>query len=125
MIMNSEQNMKNLFDSIRRFSALTAMIAVAGLLTPLSAQNDVDMAITPLQIMVVDGFDAEAGTVTLDGNTYRVSLDKRPASAMAAPNKRALRLSDLKPGMEIVISTDGSEPTRTHQPMIIGIWEPD
>lgn len=123
--MNLEQNMKNLLNGIRRLSAAIAIVAVAALVTPLSAQDDFDIAFTPLQILVVESIDTENGTVTLDGNVYRVSMENLPTTSMAPTNGRALRLSDLEQGMEVVISTDGSEPTRTHQPTIIGIWEPD
>lgn len=117
--------MKNLLNGIRRLSAAIAIVAVAALVTPLSAQDDFDIAFTPLQILVVESIDTENGTVTLDGNVYRVSMENLPTTSMAPTNGRALRLSDLEQGMEVVISTDGSEPTRTHQPTIIGIWEPD
>ena len=116
--------MKNTFNNIRWCPAAIALAAIAALAMPLSAQLDIDSATGIPQLMVVDSVDSEAGTVTLNGNVYRVSIQKRQAQAALSPNGRALELSDLKPGMEVVVSTDGTMPSESHQPRLKGIWKP-
>ena len=31
---------------------------------------------------------------------------------------------DLKPGMEVLVATDGIEPSADYQPRIRGLWQP-
>ena len=101
-----------------------ALAAIAALAMPLSAQLDTDSASGIPQVMVVDDINSEGGTVTLNGDVYRVSIEKRPSQGALSPNGRALKLSDLEPGMEVLVSTDGTMPSDSHQPRLNGIWKP-
>ena len=116
--------MKNIFIKARPFFAPIAMAVIATTTMPLVAQVDTDSATGIPQVMVVENVDSEAGTVTLNGNIYRVSVEKRPIRAAQSPNGRPLKLSDLEQGMEVLVSTDGTMPDDAHQPRIKGIWEP-
>ena len=114
--------MKYITSSIGQFLAVIALAAVAALAMPLSAQVDTDEATGVARVMVVDNVNAEAGTVTLNGDIYRISNEKRPSQSALSPNGRALKLSDLEPGMEVLVLTDGTMPSDSHQPRLKGIW---
>ena len=115
--------MKYMSNSIRQFSLAIALTAIAALAMPLLAQVETDMSTGIPQVMVVENVNLEGGTVTLNGDVYRVSVEKRPSRAALGPNGRTLKLSDLEPGMEVLVSTDGTMPT-SHQPRLKGMWEP-
>ena len=116
--------MKYILNGIRQFSVAIALTAIVALAMPLAAQVDIDSATGIPQVMVVDSVDSEAGTVTLNGDVYQVSDGTRPSRGALSPNGRALKLSDLEPGMEVLVSTDGTMPSDSHQPRLKGIWEP-
>ena len=117
--------MKYKFNNIHQFYAAIALTAIAALATPIAAQIEIDMSTGVPQVMVVESVNLEAGTVTLNGDVYRVSVDKRPTRAALSPNGRALKLSDLEPGMEVLVSTDGTEPGPSYEPNVLGMWDPD
>ena len=117
--------MKYMSNSIRQFSMAIALTATVALATPLVAQVETDMSTGIPQVMVVESVNLEAGTVTLNGDVYRVSVEKRPNRAALSPNGRTLKLSDLEPGMEILVSTDGTQPGPSNEPNVLGMWDPD
>jgi len=117
--------MKYKFNIIRQFSVAIAVAAIAALAMPLSAQVETDMSTGIPQVMVVENVNLEGGTVTLNGDVYRVSIEKRPSRAALSPNGRTLKLSDLEPGMEVLVSTDGTQPGPSNEPNVLGMWDPD
>ena len=117
--------MKTISNGIRQAVTVIALAAAAALAMPLSAQLDTDAATGIPQLMVVDSVDSEARTVTLNGDVYRMSSREEGLNPAApSSNGRPLRLSDLEPGMEVMVSTDGTVPGNSHQPRIKSIWEP-
>lgn len=115
-----------LFNSeIRQLFAAVALVAGSSLASPLGAQLANDSATGIPQLMVVESVNMEAGTVTLNGDVYRVNLEKRPTQATLSVNGRSLKLSDLEPGMEILVSTDGTEPGRSNSAQVLSMWDPD
>lgn len=104
--------------------ALMLLVTLAGAAPSVWAQPETDIATGIPQLVVVEVIDADAGIVTLDGNVYRVTAQDLRAPTSISPNGRSLNLSDLEPGMEILVSTDGTEPSRSNRPQVLGMWKP-
>lgn len=117
--------MKTIANGSRQFVTISIMVLSLGIFSPVWAQPETDLATGIPQLMVVQSIDSEAGTVTLDGNVYRLAVKSRPGPAAISPNGRALSLSDLEPGMEVLVSTDGTEPSRSNTPALLGLWKPN
>ena len=117
--------MKTISNGILHVVAVIVMVVSACTILPVEAQPETDLATSIPQLMVVESVDSEAGTVTLDGNVYRLALKSRPGPAAISPYGRSLSLSDLEPGMEILVSTDGTEPSRSNTPNLLGLWKPN
>ena len=116
--------MKTIFINTRQLISIILLVTIAGFALPAWAQPETDIATGIPQLAVVESVDSEAGTVTLNGSVYQVSLASRPGPAAMSPNGRSLKLSDLEPGMEILVSTDGTQPSRSNRPQILGMWKP-
>jgi hypothetical protein len=73
------------------------------------------------QAMWVGTVDEENGLVELDGQLYRITQAK-PMGLIEDPGPR-LNLSDLKPGMQVMVATDGTMAAPGHAPMVFGLWQ--
>ncbi|MCA1779975.1 MAG: hypothetical protein LC637_11505 [Xanthomonadaceae bacterium] len=101
--------------------ALLLSLCVAGSALAQSDGAAFDTAIGLPQPMVVDRVDHQAGLVVLNGRSYRVSASKASIAALQTSG-RWLTLNDLRPGMEVLVSTDATQPTAKHTPDILGMW---
>jgi hypothetical protein len=102
-----------------------AFLLLAGIAMSLQAQEQVDEYDEDLGLgiprpMWVGDVDAKAGLIELDGRMYRIGQGK--AIEMAAGPGKRLELADLEPGMQVLVSTDGTEPGRGRMPFVLGIW---
>jgi hypothetical protein len=87
------------------------------------SSDDRDFATGIAMTMMVDRVEAGSGTVILDGKAYVVSGQSNALRAAESPSgTRALSLRELRPGMEVVVMTDGTVPEGNHKPQIRGIW---
>ncbi len=104
--------------------SLAIIIILVSLAVPLIAQQrsgDTDMALGIPQPMRVNEVDLASRTVVLDGQTYRVATAEQ-IRANAGDARDLLTLRDLRAGMDILVSTDGSVAQQGHQPMIRAMW---
>lgn len=116
--------MQTIFSNARQLVLVILLVMLATFPLPAWAQPETDVATGVPQFAVVDNIDREAGTVTLNGNVYKVEVASRPGPEAISPNGRSLKFSDLEPGMEILISTDGTQPSRSNMPRLLGMWKP-
>ena len=111
----------------RTIVAVAGALALALLPGPLFAQDgqdaiqdDADMALGIPQPMTVESIDLKNGVVVLDGERYRVYPGRKD---LRAPGRGpALELQDLAVGMSVLVATDGTQPGRSHQPYVLGLW---
>lgn len=116
--------MQTISSNTRQLVSVILLVTLAAFSLSAWAQLETDVATGIPQLAMVENVDREAGTVTLNGDVYRVELASRPGPAAISPNGRSLKLSDLEPGMEILISTDGTEPSQSNMPQVLGMWKP-
>lgn len=106
---------------------LTITMLMAGAVSMTHAQESLamDLALSLPKQVVIERVDAAAGTIVIDGQSY--TLSNGNSSLFGLPpeaSQRALNPRLLRTGMEVMIVTDGIEPTRDYQPLILAIWRP-
>ncbi len=79
----------------------------------------VDIAPSFPQQVSIEGVNLNAMTIRIDGFTYRLP----PQGASTISDRLGVSLRDLRPGSEVFIQTDGTEPSADHQPYIIRMWK--
>jgi hypothetical protein len=79
-----------------------------------------DQAMGLPQVMIVESIDLKAGILVLNGQRYRVSSESKPLM-IDAPGT-TLSIEQLSVGMEVMVSTDGTEPSSSHTPVVRGLW---
>ncbi|AKS40636.1 hypothetical protein [Wenzhouxiangella marina] len=90
-----------------------------------SSAIDRDLALSLPQPMTVDSINVRTGEIVLDGRRYQYaegSTGARLAGMTEESDDDGLRLSQLRPGMQVMIQTDGTEPSADHRPLVIRIW---
>lgn len=87
----------------------------------LEASLGVDMTQSLPQQGTVNAVYPADSEIRIDGVTYR--LITQDDSAVTADSKSGgLSIRDLRPGMTVMIETDGTEPSSRHKPYILRIW---
>lgn len=112
----------------RKLPVLVALLGMLAVHTAAFSQSsegldgDVgfDQAMGLPQVMVVEAIDTKAGIVVLDGQRYRMGQESKPLM-IDAPGT-VLTLEQLSVGMQVVVSTDGTEPSASHTPFVRGLW---
>jgi len=87
--------------------------------------RDVPMSVP--ELMTVQSIDLSTGELVLDGQRYVAALDwsgDREQTMMSSQPGEELQvaLEDLRPGMQVLVETDGTEASRNHRPLILSIW---
>ena len=85
-----------------------------------AGSDDVDFALGLPQKMVVESVDLKNGVLVLDGHRYRVYTGDKVM--MVSGPGASLSPEQLVPGMEVLVSTDGTVPSRSHAPYVRGLW---
>ncbi len=101
-----------------------ATVAVQAQMAPSQARSvelaeGRDMARSIPAVAVIEAVDAEAMRVRINGQWYRMVSN---GSQYARADNQALSVQDLLPGMEVMMQTDGTEPSRGNEPLILSIW---
>ena len=81
-----------------------------------------DIAIMPPDVKTVDRVDLEAGVIVLDGDRYSIDPEALEPGKLASPPGPLMDPADLATGMRAYFLTDGTEPSATHRPRILGVW---
>ena len=108
---------------------LTSIISSALLLAVQMAfgqpDSEIDVMATPPELVVIEKVDTELGRVVIDGQEYEIyegdtSLLGLPPEAA----QRSISLDQLSAGMEVMVSTDGTETTAKRRASIVAMWRP-
>lgn len=94
-------------------------------MAPVSAQDGpaFDLLAGPPELVVIERVDPESGLIVIAGQAY--ALFDGDTSLFALPSEatqRSLDRGQLRAGMEVMVVTDGTEPSRDHRPSILAIW---
>ena len=107
---------------------LIAFLALGLNATGLAVAQDgpaFDLLAAPPEQVVIERVDLESGLIVIGGQAY--SLYDGDTSMFALPpeaGQRSLNPRLLRAGMEVMVVTDGTEPSRDHRPSILAIWRP-
>ena len=87
--------------------------------------SGIDIMATPPELVVIEKVETELGRVFIDGQEYEIyegdtSLLGLPPEAA----QRSISLNQLNAGMEVMVSTDGTETTAKRRANIVAIWRP-
>lgn len=107
---------------------LVCWIAAAGFVSAQQVDGfDRDVARSIPQTMTVDAVDFQSRQVVLDGDIYQLLSgdDERPQPLSNSAHGDNLDLAALRPGMQVIVQTDGSDPSDENTPIILGIWKGD
>ena len=112
--------MKRIIEAI---TAITLLIA-AGLAVSQPASHS-DLLASPPELMVIEKVDRTTGLVVIDGQEFELytgdtSLFGLPPEAA----QRRVSFDQLSAGAEVMVSTDGIEPTAKRRSKIIAMWWP-
>ncbi len=80
---------------------------------------NVDMIVSPEELVTVERVDLNAMTIQVDGHIYRLPGE----GSSPVSDQIGMSLRDLRAGAEVFIQTDGTEPSADHRPFIVRIWK--
>ena len=108
---------------IEAMTAITLLIA-ASLAAGQSAVQE-DLLAAPPELIVVEKVDATQGRIVINGQEYELFDGDRSLFAIPPEaNQRQVSISELRPGSEIMVMTDGTSSNTNRLAKIIAMWRP-
>lgn len=105
---------------------LGALAIISGVIlmgtSPVGAQPEMDYVVGIPEVMKVESVDRATGTVTLDGQPYRLADDFRVPEDLLAEYGTPLNLGDFRAGMAVLVITGGIEPEPGSPGVLLAAW---
>ena len=87
-----------------------------------SEPGDTDVAVAVPQQMLLERVDIKERTIYLDGDAYFVPRMQASKRRSADSQERSrVDLNSIKPGMTVIVETDGTAPSEKNKPNIVKI----
>ncbi|TQE94461.1 MAG: hypothetical protein FKY71_17635 [Spiribacter salinus] len=102
----------------------TTFLITANLAVSQSAPQE-DLLAAPPELVVVEKVDATQGRVVINGQEFELYDGDRSLFALPREaDQLEVSITELRPGAEVMVVTDGTESSRDRLAKIIAMWRP-